>query len=51
LRALQQAQNWLSSQQLADAPALWQSLHVDEQWRQAVEVVLGERLAARAGQR
>ncbi|MEC5208911.1 chromosome segregation protein [Vogesella perlucida] len=45
----EQLAGWLASQQLADAPALWQSLQVDEQWRQAVEVVLGERLAARAG--
>jgi chromosome segregation protein len=46
----EQLAGWLASQQLADAPALWQSLQVDDAWRTAVEVVLGERLAARAGQ-
>ncbi|WP_174875699.1 chromosome segregation protein SMC [Vogesella oryzae] len=44
----EQLAGWLQAQQLADAPALWQSLQVDEQWRVAVEAILAERLAARA---
>lgn len=44
----EQLAGWLAAQQLDGAPALWQSLQVDEQWRAAVEVVLGDSLAARA---
>ncbi|MDC7691955.1 chromosome segregation protein SMC [Vogesella indigofera] len=44
----EQLAGWLAAQQLDGAPALWQSLQVDEQWRSAVEVVLGDSLAARA---
>ncbi|GGX97448.1 chromosome segregation protein SMC [Vogesella alkaliphila] len=44
----EQLAGWLAAQQMDGAPALWQSLQVDEQWRAAVEVVLGDSLAARA---
>ncbi|SCK16266.1 chromosome segregation protein SMC [Vogesella sp. LIG4] len=44
----EQLAGWLEAQQLASAPALWQSLQVDEHWRVALEALLADRLAARA---
>lgn len=44
----EQLAGWLAAQQLAERPGLWASLKVDEQWRTAVEVALGDRLAARS---
>ena len=44
----EQLAGWLEAQQLATAPALWQSLQVDEHWRVALEALLADRLAARA---
>ena len=37
---------WLRRHGLADAPALWQQIHVDAGWEDAVEAVLRERLNA-----
>ncbi|WP_415034098.1 chromosome segregation protein SMC [Azonexus sp.] len=37
---------WLARHQLADAPALWQQIHVEAGWEEAVEAVLRERLSA-----
>ncbi|HJU49970.1 MAG TPA: AAA family ATPase, partial [Pseudogulbenkiania sp.] len=45
----EQLAGWLQGQGLAEAPALWQSLTIDPIWRVALEAVLAERLAARAG--
>ncbi|MXR35418.1 chromosome segregation protein SMC [Neisseriaceae bacterium B2N2-7] len=40
--------DYLDSQQLSDAPQLWQTLQVPEPWRIAIEAVLDKRLSARA---
>ena len=40
---------WLQRHGLADAPALWQKIHVEAGWEAAVEAVLRERLSALAG--
>ena len=40
---------WLVRHGLADAPALWQQIHVAAGWEEAVEAVLRERLSAIAG--
>ena len=37
---------WLARHELADAPALWQQIHVEPGWEEAVEAVLRERLSA-----
>ena len=37
---------WLQRHGLADAPALWQQIHVEAGWEEAVEAVLRERLSA-----
>ncbi|TDR78478.1 chromosome segregation protein SMC [Paludibacterium purpuratum] len=41
--------DWLAQHGLQDAPALWQTLQVESNWRVALEAVLAERLTARAG--
>ena len=38
--------DWLRRHGLEDAPALWQQIHVDAGWEDAVEAVLRERLSA-----
>lgn len=37
---------WLQRHGLAEAPALWQQIHVEAGWEEAVEAVLRERLSA-----
>ncbi len=37
---------WLRRHNLADAPPLWQKIHVEAGWEEAVEAVLRERLSA-----
>ncbi len=37
---------WLARHELAEAPALWQQIHVEAGWEEAVEAVLRERLSA-----
>jgi len=37
---------WLARHGLAEAPALWQQIHVEAGWEEAVEAVLRERLSA-----
>ncbi|NHC07770.1 chromosome segregation protein SMC [Azonexus fungiphilus] len=40
---------WLARHGLTDAPALWQRIHVEAGWEEAVEAVLRERLSAIPG--
>ncbi|WP_374327500.1 chromosome segregation protein SMC [Azonexus sp.] len=40
---------WLARHGLAEAAALWQQIHVEAGWEEAVEAVLRERLSAIAG--
>ena len=42
----EQLDQWLTEQQLAQQPRLWQLLTVDEGWEKAVESVLADRLQA-----
>ena len=41
-----QLPEWLRRHGLADAQALWQQIHVDAGWEEAVEAILRERLSA-----
>ncbi|OWY37948.1 chromosome segregation protein SMC [Xenophilus sp. AP218F] len=45
----EQLAGWLERQRLSGAPQLWQALTVEPRWQTALEAMLGERLATRAG--